>query len=559
MRGARGGRRLGALLVVGAVLTSTLAPPASGAGPWRPLAQDAACNVRGSVDSPAEGAVVPAGPVPISGWAADLVSTEGTGISAVRVSVDLPPDYGGTPLAASYGLDRPEVAELLGNARFAASGFAATWDATTAAPGTHVLYVQVLGPCGWTATTRTVTVAEANGGSARITAAQAAPTPSPAAGAVSAPSSPPPPATSIPPPTPTATASPSPTPPLPPPTNLTVAVNPFDGTVSLSWQVPPNLPTVRGFLIVANEADGAQRPLLEVPGSQTRAVLRGLNPFIGYSFSVLAVDSLGRRGAASPPVTSAGAPTTTPVPPPTVPPWCTPAPLPGAPPYCPGPVGAGLLPGVPPGYPSAYPAYGAGPGGYPLGGTLQLTATQTSPTSVQLSWTALAGASSYNVLQGLNGGAPTLLAAVGSSTAYIATLPPGGSATFQVQALGPAGQELARSNLSPTFTAGVGGGQVSAAYSRLVALSPNPAPLAQAASGVQVQVQARDANNLAVPNAQVLVQVAGAAVVQGATQLVTDAAGNAVVTLRGTGPGQATVTATINGLALPGLTYTFFP
>jgi hypothetical protein len=527
--------------VVGAVLASTLAPPANSAGPARSLGQDAACNVRGSVDSPVEGAVVPAGPVAINGWAADLASAEGTGVSAVRVTVDLPPDYGGTPLAASYGLDRPEVAELLGDARFLASGFAATWDATTAGPGTHVLYVQVLGPCGWTATTRTVTVAEANGGSARMTAAQAAPTPRPTASAVMATPSPPP-------PTPTATASPSPTPPLPPPTNLTVAVHPFDGTVSLSWQVPPNLPTVRGFLIVANEADGTQRPLLEVPGSQTRAVLRGLNPFIGYSFSVLAVDSLGRRGAPSTPVTSAGAPTTTPVPPPTVPPWCTPAPLPGAPPYCPGPFGYP---------PAAY--FGAGAGGYPLGATLQLTATQPSPTTVQLSWTALAGASSYNVLQGLNGGPPTLLAAVGSSTSYSATLPPGSSATFQVQALGPAGQELARSNLSPTFTAGVGGGPVSAAYSRLVALSPNPAPLAQVASGVQVQVQARDASNLAVPNAPVLVQVTGAAVVQGATQLVTDSAGNAVVTLRGMAPGTATITATVNGLTLPALTYTFLP
>jgi hypothetical protein len=559
VRDARGGRWRGALLVVGAVLASTLAPPASSAGPWRPLVQNATCNVRGSVDSPAEGAMVPAGPVPISGWAADLASAEGTGVSAARVAVDLPPDYGGTLLAVSYGLDRPEVAELLGDARFAASGFAATWDATDAAPGAHVLYVQVLGPCGWTGTTRTVTVADTNGGAARITAAQVAPTPSPVAVTPSPVAAPLPSATP-----PAAVApSPSPTPPLPPPTNLTVAVNPFDGAVSLSWQVPPNLPTIRSFLIVANETDGTQRPLLEVPGSQTRAVLRGLNPLIGYSFSVLAIDSLGQRGAPSAPVTSAGAPTTTPPPTPTVPPWCTPAPLPGAPPYCPGAFPPGLPPGGgPAGYPGpGYPPYGSLPGGYLPGGPLQLTATQTSPSTVQLSWTVLAGASSYNVLQGLNGGPPTLLAAVGSTTSYVATLPLGSSVVFQVQALGPVGQEIGRSNLSPTFSysAGAVGGQVSAAYSRLVPLSSNQVSLTQFPNGVQVQVQARDANNLAVPNAQVLVQVTGTAVVQGATQLLTDSAGNAVVTLRGTGPGQATLTATVNGLALPGLTYTFAP
>ena len=588
MRGTRGGTRLGALLVVTGVLASGLAerPPAAalasrtggllprapGAEAWSVLGQDDGCDIRGLIDSPAEGAEVPAAPLTISGWAADLASTEGTGIKAVRGSVDAPPDHGGRPLDVRYGIERPEVAELVGDERFVPSGFTVSWDASGVAPGPHVLYVQVLGACGWTAATRTVTVAASDQGSARITAASAGqanatPTPSPTAAATatpapsSAPSTPPSPT----PPAPPAAPSPSPTPAMAAPTNLTVAVNPFDGAVSLSWQVPAGAPTIRSYLVVSNEADGTQRPILEVPGSQTRVTIRGLNPRIGYSFSVLAIDSLGRRGAPSAPASSSGAPTTTPIPTPTIPPWCTPITMPNQPPYCPGAVPPGLLPGYgPPGYPPppGYPGYGMLPASYPVPGQLQLTAVQTGPTTVQLSWVPVPGATSYNVLQGLNGAAPSLLAGVGGATSYLATLPPGGSVTYQVQALGPNGQEMGRSNLSQAFSYGVAGagvGQVSTATSRIVALSPNPASLAQLPSGVQVQVQVRDASGAPVPNAPVLLQVTGAAMLQGATQQASDAGGNAAFTVRGTAPGQANIAAIVNGVTLPGLVYTFVP
>src|SRR5688572_3660596 len=56
----------------------------------RELAQDAPedCDVRGVVESPGDGATLPLGPLTISGWAADLNSTAGTGISEVRIALD---------------------------------------------------------------------------------------------------------------------------------------------------------------------------------------------------------------------------------------------------------------------------------------------------------------------------------------------------------------------------------------------------------------------------------------------------------------------------------------
>src|SRR4051794_22376189 len=51
---------------------------------WRPISQDVEeeCDVRGIVESPAEGAPPVSGPVSITGWAADLTAAAGTGISA---------------------------------------------------------------------------------------------------------------------------------------------------------------------------------------------------------------------------------------------------------------------------------------------------------------------------------------------------------------------------------------------------------------------------------------------------------------------------------------------
>ncbi|HLH21802.1 MAG TPA: hypothetical protein VK066_04730 [Chloroflexota bacterium] len=124
-----------------------------------PAARADDCDVRGTVERPAEDAVVTNQPVIISGWAADISADSGTGISEVRVALDADPDQGGVAVPALYGWQRPDVADLLSAPRFAASGLALAWDPTGVSPGRHTLYIQAHSSCGWITVTRTVLVA----------------------------------------------------------------------------------------------------------------------------------------------------------------------------------------------------------------------------------------------------------------------------------------------------------------------------------------------------------------------------------------------------------------
>jgi hypothetical protein len=465
---------------------------------WRVSAQDetsesgaaeATCDVRGIVEAPAEGATVPAGPLTISGWAADIAAPEGTGITEVRISLDADPDQGGVPVAAVYGIDRADVVELLGDERFRPSGFALAWDSSTTTPGRHALYIQVQSACGWTGTTRTVLVsgpttaggatpatgAASAAGTPTVATTRPASTPTPAvtsaatlvfptvalvtATPASAPAAAAPTAALV-----TATLAPSPTGTIPAPQNVTVAVQPFDGSIHLSWTAPPAM--VTAYHIVVNEPDGTQRPIRDVPGSMTRAVVMGLDPRIGYSLSVVPIDAFGRRGTASAPVSTAGAPTATPVPTPTVPPYCTPVPY--GPPICPGGFpGAPGYPGAPfpggmacppgPMNPFGVPGPGCVPGPFPGGGTFQVTATS-SGTTATLTWTPLPGATSYTVWQGINGQPLAQVQNVGgATTASVPLSIPGAQYVFQVHALGPNNNEIGVSNITPPLVAGTVG------------------------------------------------------------------------------------------------------
>ncbi len=128
----------------------TLARPA-------PVAADE-CDVRGAVERPVPDAVVADRPITISGWAVDVAAPSGTGIDEVRVALDADPWAGGVPRTALYGRERPDVVDLLGNARFRPSGFAFTWDPTGVLPGLPTLYIQAHSACGWIRVTRNVEV-----------------------------------------------------------------------------------------------------------------------------------------------------------------------------------------------------------------------------------------------------------------------------------------------------------------------------------------------------------------------------------------------------------------
>ena len=80
------------------------------------------------------------GTVTLRGFAIDRASAAGAGIDRVDVYLDGPYGTGTIIGAATYGLDRPDVAAQYG-ARFGPSGWELVWDTAGIAPGVHRLYL----------------------------------------------------------------------------------------------------------------------------------------------------------------------------------------------------------------------------------------------------------------------------------------------------------------------------------------------------------------------------------------------------------------------------------
>jgi len=316
---------------------------------WRPTSQDVAdeCDVRGIVETPADSATLPRGPVSITGWATDLAAADGTGISAVRIALDADPDQGGVAVAATYGLSRPDIAERLGDQRYTPSGFALNWDSSDTAPGAHTLYIQVRSSCGWTGTARGVTLA----GSPAAAASSPVATSPVAAGAAASPA----PASS------TATAAANTATPALRPTSVPTGVPP----------VPAATPGLAGAAVAPATpglAGAAGAPATAGLVTATPAAVIP-NPTSGLSFPSLAITT------ATPASSSAAlipAPTPSPALNCTPLPYGTPqcpslpsAPLPGAP-GAPGVPAGPAIPGAPgsPGSPAVpgAPVYPSGPG-----------------------------------------------------------------------------------------------------------------------------------------------------------------------------------------------------
>src|SRR5829696_682617 len=109
--------------------------PASGL--WSAGAQEGGIQV--VVERPLPGTTI-AVQSEISGWAVNPYATTGTGIDAVHVYMDGEP---GQPRArflgaASYGLNRPDVARTMGDERFTRAGFSLLVDFPA---GNHTLFV----------------------------------------------------------------------------------------------------------------------------------------------------------------------------------------------------------------------------------------------------------------------------------------------------------------------------------------------------------------------------------------------------------------------------------
>ena len=94
-----------------------------------------------AIDTPTSGASRTR-PFTISGWAADMGASAGTGMDAVHVwaypTSGAPAVFVG---AANYGVARPDVAAVLGNSRFTNSGYSLTATSGTLPAGTYDLNV----------------------------------------------------------------------------------------------------------------------------------------------------------------------------------------------------------------------------------------------------------------------------------------------------------------------------------------------------------------------------------------------------------------------------------
>ncbi|HLI25702.1 MAG TPA: Ig-like domain-containing protein [Chloroflexota bacterium] len=225
-------------------------------------------------------------------------------------------------------------------------------------------------------------------------------------------------------------------------------------------------------------------------------------------------------------------------------------------PYPPGSAyypGGGYLP-----YNSPYTPYGSTGNPCYGGGSLTLSVTQ-SGNSALLSWNAYPGATSYNLLQGVNGAPPTLLKNIPGGTTDIEYLQPGNTYVWQLQAIvngvpmvtSPPTQPV---TATPMTYTGVPSGIVSPSLSRIVAAQQ----CASVAGGTTVTVQVRDTNNMPMINQPVWVQALTPNAIVSPNQLNTDAGGNTpAFTVRAQYPGPVDIGATVNGVSLQPVTIYF--
>lgn len=154
-------------------------PAAAQTPPWAagPGAASDASNYAGNIDMPSNGATLPAGSFPVSGWFVDKTADGWAGADDMQVFLGQM-GSGGTMLAKGVvGENRPDVASALGNGSWAQSGFAATVPGSSIPSGTQTLDVYVHTPGkGWWFQPLTVTGgggAAGGGGSSTPAAAPA--------------------------------------------------------------------------------------------------------------------------------------------------------------------------------------------------------------------------------------------------------------------------------------------------------------------------------------------------------------------------------------------------
>ena len=112
--------------------------------------------------------------------------------------------------------------------------------------------------------------------------------------------------------TPTPTSTPTAMPSIRAPMNLRmVSSGPGPGVYTIAWDAG-NVESVLEHRVYGLGAGGDRRLLFTMPGSASQALLYGMDPAIGYSLVLVAVDTLGRESPPSNVAHTGAAPTATP-------------------------------------------------------------------------------------------------------------------------------------------------------------------------------------------------------------------------------------------------------
>jgi hypothetical protein len=270
---------------------------------------------------------------------------------------------------------------------------------------------------------------------------------------------------------PTATATPSSS--LRAPTNFRVqSSGPHPGSYAVTWE-PPTNESVMGYRVVTIGAGGETTLLFRLPGSTNQALLTRLDPAVGYSLAVAAVDTRGQESALSNTATTIGVPTATP----------TPFPSPVLP-YGSGGPGftgsAGVSPGSPPAYgfggpagPASGPTYGTAGAGSAVQMGLPLPPATATPTNLGTNpYTVTGFTSSPSIV--VNTPLPTAAIPPTSTATPTPTATPTGTAT--VAATSTSGPPTVQTG-SPTSVPG--NGAATATATATPTSTPTPTLLAR--------------------------------------------------------------------------------
>ena len=102
-------------------------------------------NIKLYIDNPDHNAIIAGdtrSSVRVSGWSADFSSGDNPGINKIEIYLNGPRDFGKFLGEASYGAERQDVADTIGNANYINSGYKLTFDASGLEDGSgNTLYV----------------------------------------------------------------------------------------------------------------------------------------------------------------------------------------------------------------------------------------------------------------------------------------------------------------------------------------------------------------------------------------------------------------------------------